>query len=824
MSRHSPISRRTLRRSVLAAAVCAQVLGPLYSEQVLAESKIAFDIPAQPLSQALVVFGKQSGRQVLYRTEMSADLRSRPLKGRYTVGEAAELLLGEAPLKAVVTDNGAITLERRPTPAKPAPTGEVSGAATLQKVTVTAKPETPLDSPYNTSYTRPDATTATKMDTPVMETPYSVAVLTQQVLRDQQVIRVEDAIQNVAGVQSSWTNGGASDVFIMRGFQNTNLYRDGFLLPSVLGGASTKQQTANIERIEVLKGPGSILFGRNEPGGVINMVTKRPLATPYYSLQQQFGSFDLYRTTADATGPITKDDSLLYRVNLSYEGANSFRDFVKTDTVFLAPSLTWNLSPQTQFNVDIQYQHFDDTNDSGIPPIGNRPAPVPISRQTGEPLNNKNKGDRTYFGFNWSHAFNDDWKLTHRFGTEFLDKYSEFTFFFTPATPDGNLVNLNNDFSNGGSRGFNNGVTHQQQYYTTLNLTGKFDTGFISHSTFWGFDYFMFDNQDSIGCCAAYPIGGTFNIFRPVYQTALPFIPLVPNSDYSQEWYGLYFQDQIKLPFNIYGNVGVRYDNASSRNNANGVYSDDDHVSPRGGLLWRPVQWLSLYGSYSENFGPSNSLFNFPGQTLLPPQLANQWELGTKTEFFDGRLTASFAYFDLTKTNVPVPDPVIPNLQRSIGEQESRGYEIEVAGQILPGWSVIGAYTNLAYANINKDVGFDGGPGNTGNRMFNAPRNFGSLWSTYEFQSGDLQGLRFGGGIRAASQAQGTNENTFQLPGYVTFNLMAAYSMKVAGSRLTLQLNADNLLDHTYYRGTNTGQMIGVAPPRTFLGSVRVEF
>jgi len=147
-------------------------------------------------------------------------------------------------------------------------------------------------------------------------------------------------------------------VFMLRGFQNTNLYRDGFLLPSPLGGGTSKRQVANLERIEVLKGAGSILYGRSEPGGVINLVTKRPLATSYNSIQQQFGSYGMYRTTIDSTGKITNDDKLLYRVNLSYENANSYRDFVKTDSVFLAPSFTWNISDQTQANLDIEYQHF----------------------------------------------------------------------------------------------------------------------------------------------------------------------------------------------------------------------------------------------------------------------------------------------------------------------------------------------------------------------------------------------------------------------------------------------------------------------------------
>ena len=696
---------------------------------------------------------------------------------------------------------------------------------TLPQMTVTDKAVSEVNNP---DYNRTDATTATKTDTPIMETPYSVTVVPQQVLKDKQVIRVEDAVTSVAWVQSSWTNGGTSDVFMMRGFANTNLYRDGFLLPSALGGGTSKQQVANLDRIEVLKGAGSILYGRSEPGGVINMVTKRPQAESYHSIQQQFGSYDLYRTLVDSTGKITKDNTLLYRVNLSYENAGSYRDFVKTDSFFIAPSLTWNISDKTQVNVDAQYEHLNNKVDSGIPPMGNRPAPVPINRQTGDPLNNKNVGDRTYIGANWSHAFNDKWKLSHRFGAEFLHLYkSDFTFFFGQPDADGNLVNVNSDFSVG-NRGFNNGITHQQNYYTTLNLTGKFNTSVLEHSTLWGFDYFVIDNQTSIACCAAFPMEANFNIFNPTYQTnrdpaASAF---TPSSKFNQEWYGLYFQDQIKFPFNVYGNVGIRYDNATSTQyltDGDYVKTVDTHFSPRGGLLWKPVNWLSVFGNYSANFGPSNNQFNSPNQKVLPPTLAHQWESGLKTEFFNGRLTSSFAYFDLTKTNIAVSDPTDPTVQISSGKQQSRGYEFEVAGEILPGWRTVAAYTNLTYAKIK--VGFNGGvDDDSGHRLFNTPRNYGSLWNTYEFQNSTLRGLKVGGGVIASSQSQGTNANDFQLPSYVTMNLMSSYGLKVAGKNITFQLNANNLLDKHYYSGTNTGSMIGVAAPRNFMGSIKLEF
>ncbi|MGZ8955771.1 MAG: TonB-dependent siderophore receptor, partial [Methylovulum sp.] len=692
--------KRPLQAALLGAAI--SVFNPAQA----APPAQYYAIPGGSLATALNRLAEAGNLQLVYDTNIANGLKTSGLNGNYTTDRALRQLLNNSGLSYRIADNGTVVIEKSGNPTSALP--PQSDAGSLPVVNVVGLQNVDANSPYNTDYHRTDASTATKTDTPIMETPFAVTVVPQQVLKDQRFIRVEDGLKNVAGVQPGFTNGGDSDTFQMRGFQNDNLYRDGFLLPSALGGGTLKRQTANLERIEVLKGPGSILYGRNQPGGVINLVTKRPQATPYHSVEQQFGSYDFYRTLVDSTGAITSDDELLYRVNLSYENADSFRDFVKTDTVFLAPSFTWNVTDQTQANLDIEYQHFDNTNDSGIPPLGSRPAPVPINRQTGDPFNNKTVGDRTYVGANWSHEFNDDWKLNHRFGAEFLDMASDFTFFFSPTDAAGNLVNVNNDFSNGGTRGFNNGTTQQQEYYTTLNLNGKFDTAMLEHSMLWGFDYFVIDNQGSSACCAAFPVGANFNVFNPTYLTSSPNLSFTNSPDMNQEWYGLYLQDQIKFPFNVYGNVGVRYDNATGSNLTEGIVTtDDDRVSPRGGLLWKPLQWLSVYGNYSENFGPSNSLFNAPGQQALPPQTAEEWELGAKTEFFDGRLSASFAYFDLTRQNMSVPDPINPNLQVAIGEQESRGYEFEAAGEILPGWNLIGAYTHLAYANINEDVGFD---------------------------------------------------------------------------------------------------------------------
>ncbi|MCK9609242.1 MAG: TonB-dependent receptor [Methylomonas sp.] len=312
-----------------------------------------YNIPAGSLAGSLNRLAETSGLQLIYDSAIAEGLSSKGLSGNYTPEAALQQLLHNTGLSYRLSENGNVVIERQQLNYKQDP-------AALPAVNVVGKAVYDSTDPYNSDYRLPNASTATKTDTPIMETPFSVQVVPKQVLEDQQVVRLDQAVRNVAGVNTSSLNQGNTDGFIIRGFQNNITYRDGMLLPTFLGGGTTKREMANLERVEVLKGPGSILFGRSEPGGIINMVTKQPLATPYYSLQQQFGSYDFYRTTIDATSPLTKDDTLLYRLNMSYETAGSFRDFVDSERVFIAPVLKWNISQRTQATFELEYQHFDD--------------------------------------------------------------------------------------------------------------------------------------------------------------------------------------------------------------------------------------------------------------------------------------------------------------------------------------------------------------------------------------------------------------------------------------------------------------------------------
>ncbi|MEQ1560748.1 MAG: TonB-dependent receptor plug domain-containing protein [Methyloglobulus sp.] len=283
---------------------------------------------------------------------------------------------------------------------------ERADSATLPKVTVEADPYDPTntDHPYNKSYNVSNSSTSNKIDTPIMETPASIQVIPKSVLHDQQAFRLEDVIKNVSGVQTQHSFGGDYETFVMRGFlQSTANHRNGIRIPA------TKIDLVNVEQVEVLKGTSAMLYGFGDPGGFINAVTKQPSPTPYYSIEQRFGSYDHFRTEANATGLLSKEYGLNYRMDLSYLDTNSFRNTYK-NRIFFAPTLSWDVTPNTKLT--LSYEHFDENNsyDNGTPSFGNKLASIPRSRTFMDPsLTNTNTND--LIDFKIDHRFNNNIKL-----------------------------------------------------------------------------------------------------------------------------------------------------------------------------------------------------------------------------------------------------------------------------------------------------------------------------------------------------------------------------------------------------------------------------
>ncbi|MCX5727273.1 MAG: TonB-dependent receptor, partial [Nitrospirae bacterium] len=512
--------------------------------------------------------------------------------------------------------------------------------------------------------------------------------------------------------------------------------------------------------------------------------------TPYYALTQQFGSYDLYRTTIDATGPLMKDDTLLYRMNMSYLNSGSFRDLVTDKDVFLAPVLKWNISPRTQATLELEYQHKNDSSDTQfLPIVDNHVIDLPHSRNLVE--RDPQRTDTYFVGLNWLHQFNDNWSIKNQVAWKRRNIGVWFAF------PD------NIDFAN---RQVNRTVYRNNLIIDTvtptLDLTGHFNTWGLEHTLLFGGDYYYLNS--SIGGENS-TITSTINLDNPIHPG--PNLDTDPSTRFQfntkTDNYGLYLQDQIKLPYHVHVMGGLRYQYVHSTSGfgfVNGPFTPNptqiDHaVTPRVGLLWQPQPWLSLYSNYAENFGANPGLIGFGGKPLSP-ESAQQWEVGAKTEFFDGRLRATLA-------------------------------ELDIQGEILPGWNMIVTY---AYQDVrvtqSNDTAASGSTFLVGNRLQFVPRNVGSVWTTYEVQQGPLNGFKIGGGVNGQDGVVDAS-NTLKSPGYVLVGLMTGYSYHVGTSKVTARLNVHNLLDQTYFTNVTPFGTFGTgtfSTPRTFLGSITIEY
>jgi iron complex outermembrane receptor protein len=795
--------------------------------------KIQFDMPSSDLASALNSFAEKTGLELSYPASMVVGAKSKPLKGNYRVQEGLDELLQGTGLAYHLTGDNSVTLE------KLAVAQPQSNTTTLKAMTVTGKNGYADNDPYNPDYNRTRASSATKTDTPIFDTPVSIQVLPRAVMDDQKSTRVADALENVSGVRAQSTLG-AGGGFIIRGFHTTNIYRNGLLTNE---GGFGDYDAANLESIEVVKGPAQ-LYGRTEPGGLISINTKKPLYTPYYSLEQQFGSYDLYRTQWDATGPITSDKKLLYRFTGSYQDNNSFRDFVSSDRVLVNPSITWRPTDATDMTVSIEGTDKNASADFGIPAIGKRPASIPISRNLGDP--NTPIGDQSSvkIGSEINHRFNEDWAIHNRFLASLTDGT---TTFVTPA-PAFNPARALNQATGIMQRNIFRQRSEREYYATNLDITGKFDIGKTKHEVLGGFDFYRsFNNYGVDGQWIASNPALAININNPAPSYGIPqstfdaaFLtqsrPGLNRTVTYNSWYGAYFQDQITLWDKLHIMGGGRYDwaetgrgSAADFSNAGSIadrsINKDEGFSPRVGILYQPWKQLGVYGNWTTSFGANNAPA-VNGKTF-DPQISEQFEAGIKTQLFDERFIATLAYYHLTKDNILVNDLTTADpFDKIANQQRSQGIELDMTGHVTDALSLIGSYA-FTDARVIKD--FTGGT--EGNRLNNVPEHSGSMWIKYDLNGyAALKGLSFGLGGVAAGQREGDNANSFQMPGYVRMDAFAAYKWNIKKTRVTTQLNIHNLLDKQYYASTDpddsTAPSLGVYPgaPLMAMGSIRVEF
>ncbi|BAY86128.1 ferrichrome iron receptor [Calothrix parasitica NIES-267] len=647
-------------------------------------------------------------------------------------------------------------------------------------------------------YRIPNASTATKTDTPLRDVPQAIQVIPRQVLQDQQVRRLNDALRNAPGVIANNSERSVFEGFTIRGFRNRNIIRNGLRDDTNI---TTNVNTGNIEQVEVLRGPASVLFGASGAGGTINIVTKKPQSTPSYQVEGSIGSFDTYSGSVDITGPLNDDRTLLYRINASASTTDTFVDFFERESFFIAPSFTWLMGKNTQLSLEAEYSDQRQPNERGIPAAGtvlpNPNGEIPINRFIGEPFSEIDKNNRQTLrlGYNFEHRFNQDWKFRNNFNFSYLS-VNQNSLFPTALLDDNRTL----------ERGLVVAEFAQQTYNLDTNIVGNFNTGNIEHKILFGIDL----SRD-----ISYDEGRVFfrelapiDVFNPIYRrdSAGADLEDIPEEPSFSEGLGIYLQDQISLSENFKLVLGGRFDivtqELKTTEGETTSFQQDEAFSPRVGLVYQPNQTISLYANYSRSFEQVTGT-NLDAQ-LFQPERGTQYEVGMKVDW-NNNLSSTLALYEITRSNVLTSDPIDPNFSIQAGKQRSRGIELDITGEILPGWRIIGGYA-YTDAKITEDNDIP-----EGNRINNVPEHAFSLWSTYQIQKGNLQGLGFGLGLFYVGEREGDLDNSFSLPSY--FRTDAALFYRKNNFRAAL--NLQNLFDIEYFEAAQNRLRVFPGAPRT---------
>jgi iron complex outermembrane receptor protein len=646
------------------------------------------------------------------------------------------------------------------------------------------------------------ASTATRTDADIMEVPQAINVVPAQVLRDQGARTLDEALRNVSGITQNNTYGNTSDSAIKRGFGTNG---DGSILRDGIRSQLPRNVSATTERVEVLKGPASLLWGIQEPGGVINVVSKKPLYERFSTVEGSLSSFGGGSGSIDLTGPVG-DTGLAYRLVAERQREDYWRNFGEFRNTLIAPSLAWR---NRDTSVLLQYEHLDFKVpfDRGTVILNGRPAPIPGDRRVDEPWT-RSEGETHLLAATLEHAFTDGLKGRLTFGWNNL-YYDDYQARPRALAANGNLTRSADGNLDG------EGETR----YLGADLVAKFQLGGMRHELLTGADH---EIQDSFrGDSITGPVVGGFNIFNPVYGL-LPQGTVVNAgfSDFSSKLSSsaVYVQDSIHLTEQWIAVLGLRhqtFDQSSGQGRPFVVASDFEgkKTLPRLGLVWRPLKTLSIYANYSESFKPNAPSATAPGP--FDPESGQVKEIGVKADVAAG-ITATAALFEIEKENVLVTENLVT---RAVGAARSRGIELDLSGRLTNRFDLIASYAYLD-AKITKDL-----PANVGKLLTNVPRNTASLFLVHHIGApADGGRWRTGGGFRYVGQRAGDTANSFYLGDYTVADAFVSYETRIAGRPGRLQLNVKNLADKTYYKSSGGNLRIDVGEPRQVVLQASVEF
>lgn len=654
-------------------------------------------------------------------------------------------------------------------------------------------------------YVATRSATGTKTDTPLIETPQSISVISRDQMRDQGVQSVGDALRYTPGVVAE-EYGGTDlriDQYMVRGFSNTMPFVDGLTTNTRYTLLSPKIDPYGLERVEVVRGPSSVLYGQNIPGGLVNLISKRPTATPFNEIEVQGLSPTGVETRFDFGGPATKDGTWLYRMTGVVHDSQTQVDHVDNKKYYLAPSVTYAPSTDTTFTVLANVQHSEDGFlAQNLPAVGTLyPAAfgkIPTNFFIGEPgFNGVNKTSAS-IGYNFEHRFDDVWTARQNL------RYSEADVDIKQVGTAGYLdATTLNRFTLGAN-------AHLENFAIDNQLQAQFNTFGLQHTAVFGLDYFRSKDRWREKDGDAAPLDVTNPVYGQPYTLLYPY-----NTDDKLEQVGLYAQDQIKWGrFVLTG--GIRHDWAQSTvvdsTSLPATVTDqrDKAVTGRAGLVYLFDNGLAPYFSYSTSFQPTIGSNNL-GEPFKPTT-GEQYEVGVKYQPVGSKSFIMLSAFNIDQANVLTADPSVGNVygQVQTGGIRVRGFEASVTSDLGDGLKLIASYSYLD-PKITAD-----NSGDIGNKPADVPNHIASIWVDKTLQDGPLRGLGFGGGLRYVGERYGDNDNQFLIPGNFLVDSTVHYDYR----NWRFAVIAKNLFDKTYVATCGNENFCYYGLRRSVIGSV----
>ncbi|MDD7994834.1 ferrioxamine B receptor FoxA [Kosakonia radicincitans] len=654
---------------------------------------------------------------------------------------------------------------------------------------------------------------ATKLETPDIETPQAVSIVTRQQYEEQGATSVRQTVSYTPGVYSNQI--GASnrfDYIVLRGFSDgslDNVYLDGLkLMGDTNSHSSLVIDPWFLDSVEVVRGPASVLYGRSSPGGIVALNSRKPSFDPGGEVKLFAGNNNQRGAAFDVTGPVDDNDRVAVRLTGMTRYADSQFDHLKEQRYAIAPSLTWRITDQTRLEL-MAYLHRDPEggSHSGLPYEGTVTphAGRKISNTFFEGEDNYDKYDRreNMVGYNIEHAFDSGWSVRQKL------RYLH------------TKVNLNQVYAAGwlNDTELNRGYSGSDESLSAITLDnqidGSVDTGIINHRLLFGVDY----QRRSNNVTASYGSFPAIDAFNPIYGADPLSISVYSREKHKLEQTGIYLQDQMSLDrWRL--TLGGRHDQVKITNvnkiNDTRDTLDQDHFSSRAALMYLFDSGFAPYVSYSTAFTPTS--FTDEYGKILQPMKGKQWEAGLKFQPEGSQTMYSASVYRINQKNIATKvEPTDP--YRSIGEIESEGVELEAVGQLTDNLRLQAAYTynDIRYKKSSAEE--------QGKRAVYAPRNQASAWLSYDVKTGLFNGLTVGSGVRYVNGITSDRQNTHTLPSYTLVDLAVGYDLGNVGLKgMSAQLNVNNLTDKRYVAACNSLSYCYFGAERSVVGSVSWAF